>query len=379
MKMNLTKAAIDALPFPESGKSFYYDTKLQGFGLYTTKTGKMYFAEGRVKGNPKKIRTTIGKHGPWMPDKARDEAKAILVKMDQGENPNQRTTEGRTLKKAVEEYVRERSTSTGKTIKQKTIDGYLWLLQTPLKDWQDKSVGDMSPDLVKSIHKKITEKSGPTCANNCLRLIRATFRYLDIDTSGIQVLSQKKLWNPDKRRSRFIESEKVSGWIKAAENLDIVQRGLVLMMLFTGLRRNEVLTLKRDQIRKGCVYLEDTKNGDEHMVPMGPYLQARIEPLLKLKEEGDWLFPSRKAKSGHVEDPRKAIASLGLKVSAHDLRRTFVSHLNAMEPAPSAYTIKRLMNHRQSQSDVTEGYIQIEEKKLRGVITQLEHWMLGTS
>jgi hypothetical protein len=35
------------------------------------------------------------------------------------------------------------------------------------------------------------------------------------------------------------------------------------------------------------------------------------------------------------------------------------------------------MNHQQSQSDVTDGYIQIEEKKLREVITQLESSMVG--
>jgi integrase len=226
------------------------------------------------------------------------------------------------------------------------------------------------------MHKEITETSGPACANNCLRLVRASFRFLDVDAGAqaIGELSRKHLWNPEKRRSRYIESELVGDWIKAADKLDMVTQGLALLMLFTGLRKNEVLTLKKSQIQDGSVYLVDTKNGEDHMVPMGPYLQQRIEPLMRLP--GVWLFPSAKASTGHVQDPRKAIASLGKKVSAHDLRRTFVSHLNALEPAPSSYTIKRLMNHRQNV-DVTAGYIQVEDKKLREVITRLERSMTG--
>ena len=63
-------------------------------------------------------------------------------------------------------------------------------------------------------------------------------------------------------------------------------------------------------------------------------------------------------------------------MSPHDLRRTFVSHLNALEPAPSTYTIKRLLNHFAEWDDVTAGYIQHEERKLREVVTRLEAQML---
>jgi integrase len=372
MKLSITKAAIDALSFPETGKVFYYDTKLQGFGVYCTKTAKVYFAEGRVNG--KTVRTTIGRHGTFFPDKARDEARELLVLMAKGDNPNSKQKAGRTLHKAVSDYLAERTSGHGQKIKEKTKAGYQWLLDVPLKEWHDKSISDIDTTLVRKIHKKITENSGPTCANNCLRMVRATFNFFDVDPNPVEVLSKKRLWNPDKRRSRYIESEDVAEWIRNAETLGSVMRGAVLVMLFTGMRKNEVLTLKKSQIRNGSIYLDDTKNSDDHMVPMGPYLKERIDCLMKI--EGAYLFPSRESKSGHIEDPRKAIAALGKKVSPHDLRRTFVTHLNALEPAPSAYTIKRLMNHRQNV-DVTAGYIQIEEKKLREVITQLECSMVG--
>lgn len=74
----------------------------------------------------------------------------------------------------------------------------------------------------------------------------------------------------------------------------------------------------------------------------------------------------------------KSLAKLGEDITVHDLRRTFVSHLNALEPAPSKYTIKRLMNHR-AREDVTDDYIQIEIPTLRAVITRLETEMVGKS
>jgi integrase len=374
LKIALTKAAVDSLPNPEKGQVFYYDAKLQGFGVYCMKTCKTYFAEAKVKG--KTVRVNIGRHGTFYPDKARDEARELLVTMSKGLNPNAVQKTGRTIKQAIDDYLKERTSGQGLKIKAKTKEGYQWLLDVPLKTWQDKHIAEIDPALVRKIHKKITDDSGPTCANNALRLLRATLNYFDIDPNPVEVLSKKRLWNPDKRRSRYIESEDVAEWIRNAETLGIVMRGAVLTMLLTGMRKNEVLTLKKSQIRNGAIYLDVTKNNDDHMVPMGPYLQTRIDELMKL--EGVYLFPSRESESGHIEDPRKAIAALGKTVSPHDLRRTFVTHLNALEPAPSAYTIKRLMNHRQSV-DVTAGYIQIEERKLREVITRLETRMVGTT
>lgn len=381
MKLSMTKASVEALPFPEKGQQFHYDTKLQGFGVCCGKTAKTYFAEGRVGG--KTVRTSIGRHGVIFPDEARTRARELLVQMSRGENPNAPPAveapgiDEMTLKKAIDTYIDDRS-SKGEKIKEKTKAGYEWLRDGPLKKWHDLKIGNFNRQSVLDIHAAITETSGPVSANNALRMVRAALTYLDVEPNPVQVLTRKRMWNAEKRASRYIESSAVSDWIKAAEKLDIINRGLILTMLLLGMRKQEVLTMTKSQYRHGALYLSDTKNNDEHLVPVGPYLQARLDPLMKL--EGPWLFPSGKSESGHVEDPRKAIASLGLKVSPHDLRRTFVSSLNALDPAPSTYTIKRLMNHRQSSADdVTVGYIQIEAEKLRSVIMQLEVAMVGTA
>jgi len=374
MKLTLTKSVVDNLPHPEKGQAFYYDTKLQGFGVYVMKTAKTYFAEGSV--GRKNVRVTIGRHGTYFPDKARDEAREILVRMARGENPNETKAIGITLKQAIESYLKQRTGGQGRQIKDKTKDGYEWLLKTPLSSWAATPISGITETLVRKIHAKITTDSGPTCANNALRLVRATLYFEGVAPNPVEVLAAKGLWNPDKRRTRHVETDTLPEWIKGAEALDRYQRAAILMMVFLGFRKNEVLQMQQKRIRDQAIYLteDDTKNSQSHSVPIGPYLWERIEPLL---DGGKWLLPSRESKTGHIVELRGAMKALGGGCSPHDLRRTFVTALNALEPAPSAFTIKRLMNHMAKPGDVTAGYIQHEEKKLREVITRLESWMVG--
>lgn len=376
MKLNITKAAVEALPPApaNSNQELHYDTRLPGFGVYVTPKGvKTYFVEGTVEG--KKTRRKIGRHGVIFPEQAREEARTALLSMSNGVSPAKKVS--RTLLDAMNTYLEVRTSGQGKKIKQKTSDGYEWLRDVVWEDWHSKPLGQINEEFCVTTHAKITKDRGPVCANNALRFLRATLNFSDVVPNPVNVLTRKRLWNPEKRRTGYIRSSGVSGWIEQAELLDGWTRGAVLMLLFLGLRKNEVLTMKQTQIESMCIVLEEgtTKNSDRHVVPMGPYLWKRIKPLL---DGSEYLFQSRRSECGHIVDLRKSLAKLGEKISVHDLRRTFVSHLNALSPAPSVYTIKRLMNHR-SREDVTDGYIQIEVKTLREVIVRLEDSMVGTT
>jgi hypothetical protein len=376
VKLKLTKTAVEGLPIPSSNKSqeLHYDTVLPGFGVYVTPKGvKTYFVEGRSNGT--KVRKSLGRHGVIFPDAAREEARMVLLGMAKGDAPTKKVT--KTLKEMIDTYLGTRTSGQGRQIKPKTYAGYVWLRDVVWLDWHTKPVKQITDDFVVSTHAKLTKDRGPVCANNALRLLRATLNFGEVSPNPVHVLSRKSLWNPEKARKGFIKKAGVAAWIERAELLDGWMKGAVLMLLFLGLRKNEVLTLKQTQIRNACVVLEEgtTKNSDEHIVPMGPYLWSRIKPLL---DGSEYLFQSHRSGAGHIVDIRKSLVKLGEDITVHDLRRTFVSHLNALEPAPSKYTIKRLMNHR-AREDVTDSYIQIELKTLREVITRLEAEMVGTS
>ena len=78
-----------------------------------------------------------------------------------------------------------------------------------------------------------------------------------------------------------------------------------------------------------------------------------------------WVFPSV-SRSGHIEEPKFPLEQIaeatGIRVSAHDLRRTFITVAESTDV--SAIALKALVNHSLGQ-DVTEGYIQITAERLR--------------
>ena len=89
--------------------------------------------------------------------------------------------------------------------------------------------------------------------------------------------------------------------------------------------------------------------------------------LARRRELGNagWVFPAN-SRSGHVEEPRhyleQVAKAIGIEISVHDLRRTFVSVAESTEM--SVYALKALVNHALG-SDVTAGYVQHSVERLR--------------
>jgi hypothetical protein len=86
--LKITKRNVDAAPVPAAGDAYFWDTDLKGFGLRVTPKGvRSYVVQYRLKGRPAR-RVTLGQHGsPWTPEKARNDATAMLMEAKQGRYP----------------------------------------------------------------------------------------------------------------------------------------------------------------------------------------------------------------------------------------------------------------------------------------------------
>lgn len=73
-------------PHADSGQIFYRDTLLTGFGLRVGTQSKVYYAEGQV--NRQTRRVTIGLADVFAPEIARKKARALLAEMAEGLDPN---------------------------------------------------------------------------------------------------------------------------------------------------------------------------------------------------------------------------------------------------------------------------------------------------
>lgn len=82
----LTKSVVDRLPVPSTGYALHWDEQDRDFGLRITKDGKKsYVVQGRVHG--KELRLTIGPHGVFTVDQAREAAREHLRNMRLGTDP----------------------------------------------------------------------------------------------------------------------------------------------------------------------------------------------------------------------------------------------------------------------------------------------------
>ena len=81
----------------------------------------------------------------------------------------------------------------------------------------------------------------------------------------------------------------------------------------------------------------------------------------------EWIFPSA-VRGKHLVEPRSALGTAatasGLKISMHDLRRTFAGEIavDVMEGNTGGDfgLVKLAMNHADMANDVTQGYITIK-------------------
>jgi integrase len=261
--------------------------------------------------------------------------------------------------------------------------------------------------------KKVTAENGPTAANNIFGYLHTAFdygvqRYMDEDstssslniTNPCAVLGKLKLWNPKKRRNGHIKTDQLKEFFLGV-NLELAKdykgRGAraehyrrqkyrsvsyILVSLFLGTRKSETgrLLLSNCCVTTKTLKFTNTKNGVDHFVPIGNYLNGIISRLKVMAEEegSDYLFPSAVgAKKPHMTEPRGTLDQIcehaGIQVTMHDLRRTFASILERIN-VPK-YTLKRLMNHIYDparDADVTSGYVQIETEALREYVELFE-------
>ena len=78
------------------------------------------------------------------------------------------------------------------------------------------------------------------------------------------------------------------------------------------------------------VYIPDTKTGVPQVVPLADQAIKLLRDMETFKTS-EWLFPSKRAASGHIESPSKMWKALlqraGIEnLRIHDLRRTFASY-----------------------------------------------------
>lgn len=386
--MKLTKAFVDKASAPsDKDQVFYRDDQLKGFALRVTSTGTKSFVVEKIIG--KKVRRiTLGKYGSLTAEAARKEAQKLLGQIASGADPiaEKRAAKMRevTLKEVFGDYLQTR-----KSLKQKTIYDYTRVLNIAFENWRNRPLTCITKDKVAKLHQSLGNEHGEAYANLAMRVLRALFNFaagqyedsqgrsLIID-NPVKRLSQTRAWYRIERRQTFIKAHELAPWYQGVQKLENeTLRDYLLLILFTGLRRQEAAKLRWSQVNLQIktLTITDTKNHEAHTLPLSDYIYA----LLSTRKEvaiSNYVFPGTGV-GGYIIEPRKQMTKVtavsGIAFTVHDLRRTFITTAESLDIP--AYALKRLLNHKMN-GDITAGYIITDVERLRKPMQQVTDYIL---
>jgi integrase len=367
--MKLTERNINKIKAPDpSGKpKIFWDAELRGFGVRASgKTNDRKYVVQRDLPNGKTRRITIGSVAEVSPAEAREAAKDVLHDMRRGIDPKAGRRGQATLRQTLESYLAAR-----KDLRERSGEFYRGI-ERHLKDWLDLPLSSITADMVEKRHARVGKSTGTAAANGAMRTLRALWnfaaeRHADMPANPVRIL--KRGWFPEPRRTRMVSAEKLPAFYRAVDDLpNKVARDYLLLLLFTGLRRREAAALTWEDVflkeRVIRVPAANTKAGRKLDLPMSTFVRDLLVARRAIGRD-KCVFPSN-AESGHIEEPKFPLAMVAAKtrvrVSVHDLRRTFITVAESTDMMP--WALKALVNHSIG-SGVTEGYIQMTTERLR--------------
>lgn len=404
-KLKLTgKAVIDRLPAPDpSGKPrIYWDQDLKGFGVLCSgkSSTKSYIAQGAIRGVT--VRCTIARVAAWEADghtvkEARKAAAKKLLSIADGVNPKTKPAETRnwTLQRALDEYLIARP-----NLSPNSRAHYRNHAERHLKSWLKRPLRDITPDRLETRYRQIknevatrqrrggrggdtsfTSEPGACTANATLRTLRTVYNFAaarDPELAPWPAARLRGQWFRQRRRVRHIAADDLLAFYRAVNaqdgegeyRLGWSWRDFILMILFSGLRRNEAAGLRWADVdlAEGVIRLpaQRTKSGRPLDLPMSDFLSDLLTARRARGVEGPFVFPAARG-DGHVRNPSSAFASVGqrcgITVSPHDLRRTYAT-VAATCGDVSQFQLQGLLNHS-SGSGITAGYVILTPEALR--------------
>jgi integrase len=333
-KIKLTKAVIDKLEPPSSGRIFVYDSTITGLCVCLTSTGTTtWYLYKKVNGKP--VRLKLGRWPEVTVEAAKNLATEAAGRMAGGEDIQAARAAKRkkemTWGELFEKYLAEHAKIHKKTWREDEDNN-----RRNLSDWAERPLSSFTRPVIAEKHRQIGATGATTTANRILSLVSKVFSFAD----------EAGLWdkrNPCKgikkfkevERDRFVQPNEMPVLLLQIQKYpNPTLRDYFLMCLLTGARRANVFTMKWVDVdlQEGIWRIPDTKSGQAVRIALAPEAQTILCERKKIcvAEGGsEYVFPGRYGKS-HLKEPKKAWAKIlensGLKdLKIHDLRRTLGS------------------------------------------------------
>ena len=338
----LTDARIAAL-VPRRTTYDIRDGKLKGFGVRVTPSGrKRFFVHCQHRG--KRVWKIVGDAGAMDTAGARSVATAMLGAIRRGKPAPARPEEA--LFETVAETVFRQHE---RVWKPRTLDvnrGYL--KKQILPRFTGRNIADIDGREVRNWFASLA--ATPVAADRSmpiLSVIMCEAERMGLRPEGSNPCRGIRRYRR-KGRERFLSDDEIgrlSAVLRERAERQSSQVAAVRLLLLTGCRKSEILTLRWSDYREGRLFLRDSKTG-----PRTVWLSNPARAILdRMPRSGRWVFPSSRtggprnaAWLGCFWRDVRAEAGIG-DVRLHDLRHTHASI--ALRTGATVLAIGRLLGH----------------------------------
>ena len=359
LRTELTIPAIEALE-PAARPWIAWDDKVTGFGVRVQPSGvKSFIVNFRAgKGGPPK-RMVIARVGEMLPGQARQRARAIMERVGRGEDPGKARDAALatpTLEEVFEAYM-----SADESRSPRTVKAYRYEMKRYLGDWLPRPLDSIDAEGVRNRFEGITDNNGWSAANRAISLLRSLYRKpcADIETLHNPVslwLAGGGRFHTKPRREISTPAEVLPRWRAGieAEVDNAVIRDALYFAMYTGLLRDEVLTLNWERIDLAArtFRVRHARGAVSSELPVTTQLAAildRRHAACGRPEPGrrSWVFPSPTSAAGHLREIKHLYGRIseagGAKFWFQGMRNCYLAVAERDLLLPSSVT-SRLLN-----------------------------------
>ena len=338
----LTQRRVDALK-PRTKTCDIRDADIKGFGIRILPSGrKRYFLHSQVGG--KRVWHAIGNAEDITLDHARTQARSMLGSRRIGEDPASCISDIPFETVAEEVFRRYR-----RHWKPRTLVVNLGYYRNQILPWfRGRPIAGITRRDIQQWFASLHPT--PVAADRSAPVLSVILKQAEVygyRPEGSNPCTGIKRYRR-RGRERFLtadEMRRLSRILDRYRGSHPLETSIVRLLLLTGCRKSEVLTLKWSEYREGKLYLCDSKTG-----PRTVWLSSAARRIFNgLPRSSPWVFPSTR-RTCHLSGGAlnsfwcRVRAEAGIEdVRCHDLRHTFASV--ALAHGETILTIGRLLGH----------------------------------
>ncbi len=344
----LTQRRVDALA-PDSKTRDVRDSNIRGFGVRVLPSGrKRYFLHSQIDGE--RVWHTIGDAATMTLECARERAASLLALRSRPDEASSAVPPTILFEDVADEVFRRYQ----RHWKPRTLRVNLGYFRNQILPWfKGRAIGEITRHDVQrwfaSLH------ATPVAADRSAPVLSVILRQAEVygyRPEGSNPCAGIKRYRR-RNRERFLNHDEIRRLSRVLDKRFANQpllAAIVRLLLLSGCRQSETLTLKWSDYREGKLYLTDSKTG-----PRTVWLSSPARRVLNgLRRNSPWVFPSprgeRHLSKGTLDRFwRDVRAEAGLAdVRCHDLRHTYASV--ALAHGETVLTIGKLLGHNDPET-----------------------------